>query len=46
MIKIDYKISTKKVGTKIDNIKNNPNVSLFILGNQEIVPDRYITHKQ
>lgn len=35
---------TKKVGTKIDNIKNNPNVSLFILKNQEIIPDRYITH--
>lgn len=35
---------TKKVGTKIDNIKNNPNVSLFILENQKIIPDRYITH--
>lgn len=35
---------TKKVGTKIDNIKNNPNVSLFILGNQKVVPDRYITN--
>lgn len=35
---------TKKVGTKIDNIKDNPNVSLFILGSQEIIPDRYITH--
>lgn len=34
----------KKIGTKIDNIKNNPNVSLFILGNQKIIPDRYITH--
>lgn len=35
---------TKKVGTKIDNIKYNPNVSLFILENQKIIPDRYITH--
>ncbi len=35
---------TKKIGTKIDNIKNNPNVSLFILGNQKVIPDRYITH--
>lgn len=35
---------TKKVGTKIDNIKNNPNVSLFILENQKVIPDRYITH--
>lgn len=35
---------TKKIGTKIDNIKNNPNVSLFVLGNQRIIPDRYITH--
>ena len=35
---------TKKVGNKIENIKSNPNVSLFILENQEIIPDRYITH--
>lgn len=35
---------TKKVGNKIENIKNNPYVSLFILGKQEVVPDRYITH--
>lgn len=35
---------TKRVGTKIDNIKNNPNISLFILGNQKVIPDRYITH--
>lgn len=36
--------SYKKIGTKINNIKNNPNVSLFILGNQKIITDRYITH--
>lgn len=35
---------TKKVGTKIDNIKNNPNISLFILDNEQIIPNRYITH--
>lgn len=35
---------TKKDGIKIDNIKNNPNVSLFVLANQQIVPERYITH--
>ena len=35
---------TKKVGIKMDNIKNNDKVSLFILDNSEIIPDRYITH--
>lgn len=35
---------SKRVGNKIENIKNNPNISLFILGNQEVIPDRYITH--
>lgn len=35
---------TKKVGNKIENIKNNPNVSLFILGSQQVIPNRYITH--
>ena len=35
---------TKRVGTKMENIKNNPKVSLFILDNSEIIPDRYITH--
>lgn len=35
---------TKRVGTKMENIKNNPKVSLFILDNSEIIPDRFITH--
>ncbi len=35
---------TKRVGTKMDNIKNNPKVSLFILENSKIIPDRFITH--
>lgn len=35
---------SKKIGNKIKNIKNNPYISLFILGNQEVIPDRYITH--
>lgn len=35
---------TKRVGTKMDNIKNNPEVSLFILDNCKIIPDRFITH--
>lgn len=35
---------TKKSGTKMENIKNNPDVSLFILGDQKVIPDRYITH--
>lgn len=28
----------------MENIKNNPDVSLFILGDQKVIPDRYITH--
>lgn len=28
----------------MDNIKNNPEVSLFILDNSKIIPDRFITH--
>lgn len=35
---------TKKVGTKMENIKQNPNVSLFVVENQEVIPERYITH--
>lgn len=35
---------TKRVGTKISNIKSNNKVSLFILDNSEIISDRYITH--
>lgn len=35
---------TKRVGNKIENIKNNSNVSLFILDNEELIPERYITH--
>ena len=35
---------TKRLGTKMDNIKKNDKVSLFILDNHEIIPDRYITH--
>ena len=35
---------SKRDGNKIENIKNNPYISLFILGNQEVIPDRYITH--
>lgn len=35
---------TKKVGTKMNNIKENDKVSLFILDNSKIVQDRFITH--
>lgn len=35
---------TKRVGNKIENIRNNPDVSLFILDNEQVIPDRYITH--
>lgn len=35
---------TKRIGTKINNIKNNSNVSLFILAAEEVIPERYITH--
>ncbi len=35
---------SKKTGTKINNIKNNSNISLFIIRNQNIVSERFITH--
>ena len=35
---------SKRNGNKIENIKNNPYISLFLLGKQEVIPDRYITH--
>ena len=35
---------SKRVGKKIENIKSNPFVSLFVTQNQEVIPDRYITH--